>query len=214
MSQLKLDANKVTETLRDLDVSTSNRAIYHALVGHAYIQEIAGELGLPLPPSYRLICVTTRLGGDKLEIALVNDYTSEVAYYNQLSIVHHEILKFRPATQQRIWRSFNHKHKAALRDLPSAVLFSYILARYDVLLSDNIQTGEGMHFWKAWMSEALYRKLYVYHYQPMTYELLQIRTDAELADLSDQIWGSTQSYQRQLAIIACKPLPRSIQVSI
>lgn len=64
------------------------------------------------------------------------------------------------------------------------------------------------------MSEALYRKPYVYHYQPMTYELLQIRTNAELADLSDQIWSSTQPYQRQLAIIACEPLPRPIQVSV
>ncbi len=213
MSQLILDANKATETFRDL-VSDTNRAIYHALVGHAYIQEIADELGLPLPPGYRLICVTTRLGVDKLEIALVNDYTCEVAYYNQVSIVHYDTLKCRPATQQRAWRSFHQQHKAALRDLPSAVLFGYILARYDLFLSDNMQTGEGMYFWKARMSEALYRKLYVYHYQLMSDKLLQIRTDAELADLSDQIWGSTQPYEQQLAIIAGKPLPRSIQISI
>ena len=214
MPQLIIDANKVTETFRDLEVTATNGAMYQALVGHEHIQEIAPELGIALPPGYRLVCVTTRLGGDKFEIALVNDHTAEVAYYNQVIIVHYEDLKCRPATQQRVWRSFNQHHKAVLRDLPSAVFFGYILARYDVILSDNMQTGEGMHFWKARMSEALYRRLYVYHYQLMSDKLLQIRTDAELADLSDQIWGSTQPYEQQLAIIAGKPLPRSIQISI
>ncbi|WP_270690590.1 hypothetical protein [Aeromonas sp. D3] len=213
MPQLILDANKVTETFRDLEVTATNGAMYQALVGHEHIQEIAPELGLALPPGYRLVCVTTRLGVDKFEIALVNDYTAEVAYYNQVIIVHYEDLKCRPATQQRVWRSFNQHHKAALRDLPSAVFFGYILARYDVILSDNMQTGEGMHFWKARMSEALYRRLYVYHYQLMTGELHQIRTDAELASLSDQIWGSSQPHEWQLAIIACKPLPRPVKIS-
>ncbi|WP_157669161.1 hypothetical protein [Aeromonas salmonicida] len=63
------------------------------------------------------------------------------------------------------------------------------------------------------MSEALYRRLYVYHYQLMTGELHQIRTDAELASLSDQIWGSSQPHEWQLAIIACKPLPRPVKIS-
>ncbi|WP_157669160.1 hypothetical protein [Aeromonas salmonicida] len=84
MPQLILDANKVTETFRDLEVTATNGAMYQALVGHEHIQEIAPELGLALPPGYRLVCVTTRLGVDKFEIALVNDYTAEVAYYNQV----------------------------------------------------------------------------------------------------------------------------------
>ena len=211
MSQLILNANKVTEIFRALEVSATNRAIYHALAGHEYIHEIAGELGLSLPPGYRLICVATRIGSDKFEIALVNDYTTEVTYYNQVFIVHHEVLKCRPATQQHVWRAFNQQHKAALRDLPSAVLFGYILARYDMILSDDMWTGEGMHFWKAKMSEAIYRKLYVYHYRRITYELLQVRTDAELADLLDQIWGSTQPHKWHLAMITCKPLPHPVQ---
>lgn len=213
MQQLILDANKVTETFRDLEVTATNGAIYRALVGHAHIQDIAPELGLALPSGYRLICVTTRLGGDKFEIALVNDHKAEVAYYNQVIIVHYEDLKCRPATQQRVWRSFNQHHKAALRDLPSAVFFGYILTRYDVILSDNMQTGEGMHFWKAKMSEALYRRLHVYHYQLMNGELHQIRTDAELAALFDQIWGNTQSHEWQLAIITSKPLPHPVHIS-
>ncbi len=206
MQQFTLDA-KIMDTFRDLEVTVTNRAIYHALVGHEHIHDIAPELGLALPLGYRLICVTTRLGGDKFEIALVNDHTVEVAYYNQVIIVHCEDLECRPASQQRVWRSYNQHHKAVLRDLPSAVFFGYILARYDVILSDNMQIGAGLHFWKARMSEALYRRLYVYHYQRITGELHQIRTDAELADLSDQIWGNPQPHEWQLAIIACKPLP-------
>lgn len=186
--------------------------IYHALVSHEHIEEIAGGLGLGLPPGYRLIYVASRLNDDQFEIALINDYTAEVAYYNQVAIVHYKDLECRAAAQQRVWRSFNQQHKAALRDLPSMVLFGYILARYDVILSDNIQTGEGRHFWKAEMSEALYRKRYVYHYQLTTGELQHIRTNAELAHLSDQIWGSAQNHESRLAIIASKPLPRTVHI--
>lgn len=76
-----------------------------------------------------------------------------------------------------------------LRDLPTAVFFGYILKRYDVILSDNLQTGEGMHFWKARMSEALYRGLYVYHYEVLKAELHQILSQDALNSLSDTIWG-------------------------
>lgn len=61
--------------------------------------------------------------------------------------------------------------------------------------------------------QQFYRRLYVYHHQRITGELHQIRTDAELADLSDQIWGNPQPHEWQLAIIACKPLPCPFHIS-
>lgn len=213
MPQLILDANKVVETFQDLEMTTTNEATYHALVEHEHVQEIAGELGLPLAPGYRLICVTTRIGKDKFEIALVNDHLQQVAYYNQVIIVHYTDLKCRPATQQRVWRSHDFQHKAALRDLPTAVFFGYILARYDVILSDNIQTGEGMHFWKARLSEALYRGLYVYHYNVTSTETQRIHDSAALSALSDTIWGNTAGHVWQLAIISCKPLPYPVEIT-
>lgn len=213
MPQLILDAAKVTETFRDLEVTATNGAIYHALVGHGHVQDIAGELGLPLTPGYRLICVTTRLDKEKFEIALVNDHLKQVVYYNQVIIVHYKDLKCRPATQQRVWRSTDFQHKAVLRDLPAAVFFGYILKRYDVILSDNLQTGEGMHFWKARMSEALYRGLYVYHYEVLKAELHPILSQDALNSLSDTIWGNTGGHEWQLAIISCKPLPYPVEIS-
>lgn len=215
MPQLLLDANKVIETFHDLEVTATNEAIYHALVGHVHVQDIASKLGVALTPGYRLICITTRISNEKFEIALVNDHIKQVVYYNQVIIVHYKDLKCRPATQQRVWRSADFQHKPVLRDLPAKVFFDYILARYDVILSDNIQTGEGMHFWKERMSEALYRQLYVYHYDVMTADLNQILTQQQLNALSDTIWGKVEGHHEwQLAIIACKPLPYPVEITI
>lgn len=213
MPQLMLDERKIRDSFKDLSVSTHNRQLYSELVGHTHVQDIAAEVGKPIPPGYRLIMVTTRKGTDKFEIALVNDYLEEVAYYNQVIIVPYTDLNCRPATQQLVWRSTNFAHSPALAGLPASVFFNFILKRYDVILSDNVQTGEGRHFWQRSMSEALARNLCVYHCQLMSTELTRIRDQEHLTAITDRLWGQTEEYRESLAIISCAPLPSGIVIS-
>lgn len=213
MPPLTLDASTHTDTVRDLDLTTSNAACYHALVGHACVQEMTTLHRLSLPTGYRLVCVTARLGADRFEMALVHDHAAQIAYYNQV-VIHHDILTRPLAHPQCVWRSFHQQHKMALRDLHCAVLFDYILARYHVMVRDNIRTGVGMHIWKGWVSEAIFRQIFVYHYEPGTRALRQIRTHAALNSLSDNIWGATQPRAQQLAILSSIPLPSHAKIRL
>lgn len=213
MPQLLLIDGKVRETFADLNITEKNRQLYEELVGHVHIQDIAAEVARPIPHGYRLIMVTARKGHDKFEIALVQDQMKEVAYYNHVIIVPYTDLNCRPATQQLVWRSTDYSHSAVLSGLPVSVFFNFILKRYDVILSDNVQTGEGQYFWQRNMSEALARGLYVYHYQLMSATLTHIKDQEHMKSLTDKLWGETDDYKESLAIISCKELPKGISIT-
>ena len=213
MPQLMLKPEDIRSTFAELLVTEGNRARYFELTNHTNVQDISRDVKRPIPHGYRLLMISTRLGNDKFEIALVCDGLQEVVYYNQVIIVHYVDLKCRPATQQLVWRSTEFTHSAVLQGLASAIFFDYILQRYDVIMSDNTHTGEGQMFWQRRMSEALARNLLVYHYQLMTCRLTQIDDDKHLRALTDTLWGAEDAYKENLAIISCKPLPLDIQIS-
>lgn len=213
MPQLMLGEVKIRNAFADLSITDKNRQLYEELAGHVHIQDIAAEVGRPLPHGYRLIMVAARKGSDKFEIALVQDQLKEVVYYNQVVIVPYIDLSARPATQLLVWRSTDFTHSAILSGLPGAVFFNFILKRYDVILSDNVQTGEGQYFWQRQMSEALARGLHVYHYQLMSAALTHIKDQAHMKSITDLLWGETDEYRESLAIISQTPLPKGITIT-
>lgn len=214
MPQLMLNEDKIRASFTDLNVSENNRKLYGDLVAHSHIQNIASEVGKPIPEGYRLLLIQNRKGTDKFEIALVQDSSESVIYYNYVIIVPYVDLKCRPATQQLVWRSTVYKHRDILANLAGAIFFNFILSRYDVIMSDNVQTGEGQYFWQRQMSEALARALCVYHYELMSGKLTHIKSDDELALLTDKLWGETEHYKESLAIISCKLLPKNISITL
>jgi len=126
-------------------------------------------------------------GEKTFEIALLNDLTKQVAYYNKVVAAKLLELHGRSATELLVWRSSDQQHSQALRDLASNVLFNYVLERHIVVLSDST------HFYKRLMSSALARYLYVYLYHMQ---------EARLERISDQVALDDAGPEHYIAVLS------------
>lgn len=212
MPKLLVKTSDIREAFAHLMRTADNAALYAALTGAEHVADISAEAKCVLAPGYRLIRVDHRKrpNSDEFEIALVNDLETSVAYYNKVMISIITDLNCRPATQNLVWRSPNALHAAVLRDVPQKVFFNYILEKYDVILSDNQQTGEGKFFWQRQMSNALAFGMHVYYYQMMTAQLQPIPNQDALNDLEDQLWSEDEDQQYHLALISKVALPAEL----
>ncbi len=215
MPRLLVNTTEIRATFAPLMQADGNARLYAALSGAERISDISAEAQCLLAPGYRLIRVDhrERLNGDQFEIALLNDVEKYVAYYNKVVISQISDLNCRPATQNLVWRSPHANHAAVLRDVAQKVFFNYILAHYDVILSDCNQTGEGKFFWQRQMSNALAYGLHVYYYQMMTATLKPIPTQADLDALEDHLWSEEEENQHHLALISKIELPAELLVA-
>ncbi|WP_254698891.1 hypothetical protein [Serratia fonticola] len=210
MPQKLINAAKVNEVFAHLNENQDNSELYSA-VEHG--DDIVGQIkGLTLAPGYRIVRVDDRLS-DKIsqqhfELALLNDVTKEVAYYNRVVIQPDTVLKCRPVSQILVWRTLKREHRAALHDLAGQVFFGYLLERYDVIVSDMNQTHDGMSFWQARMYDALAYKCYVYAYDVMSGELRPIKDEDDVGREEMWLWGDPEHHQHRLAIISKIPLPK------
>ncbi|PHM28933.1 phage protein [Xenorhabdus budapestensis] len=98
--------------------------------------EITNQIkGLMLPPGYRMVRVDRRLSDwisqSHFELALVNDASKEVAYYNRVVIQSDVVLNCRPVTQILVWRIRTPQHRAVLRDLAGKVFL--IISLNDIM---------------------------------------------------------------------------------
>jgi hypothetical protein len=171
-------------------------------------------LSRPLPPSYRLIRIDGRLDDDKFEIALLDTATNAVVYYNRVIIVGDIYLEAKPVTQCLVWRTTNYPHSEVLHGVAGDVFFKYLLEAYQVIMSDNAQTGNGQQFWLTQISRALYENLFVYYYDSMRCKLQLIGNEGALEELKSTMWGEDDSYCYQLAIISKVELPAGLEVEI
>lgn len=212
MPRLLVKTSDIREAFAHLMRTADNAALYAALTGAERVADISAEAKCVMAPGYRLIRVDHRKrpNGDEFEIALVNDVESSVVYYNKVMISIITDLKCRPATQNLVWRSSNAQHGAVLRDVAQKVFFNYILDKYDVILSDNQQTGEGKFFWQRMMSSALAFGMNVYYYQMMNAQLQPIPNQDALNDLEDQLWSEEEDQQYHLALISKVALPAEL----
>ncbi|APQ14654.1 hypothetical protein BJP27_24075 (plasmid) [Pseudomonas oryzihabitans] len=213
----KLISN-VVEAAREfahLDELERNSALYAALSAAPAPQNLAGDVQHPIPPGYRLLRIDGRLPPsslDRFEIALLCDTDQSVVYYNRVIIQGHVDLGCRPATQSLVWRTTRYAHGAVLRDLASRVFFDYILASYDVIMSDSQQTIEGHSFWRRKLSEALARQLHVYHFRFIPGTLVGIPDEKALDEACRELWGETEAHADYLAIISRHPLPKDLTI--
>jgi len=216
MPKLLLNQRKISQDFARLTKREANAALYHAINCHPGKVDISGEAKHSLPPGYRLLRVDGRElredEGETFEIALLNDITEQVAYYNQVVVTQIVDLNCRPATQMLVWRSPDQQHGSVLRDLASNVFFNYILERYDVIVSDNSHTGDGQFFWQRQMSMALARGLYVYFYRMLEAKLERILDQEALGELSEALWSEDDPYEYHLAIISRVELPADVRV--
>lgn len=216
MPRLIVKDAEVVKIFAHLMVREENARLYESLVGAEASSDISADAQCIMAPGYRLLRIDHRVrpSSDRFEIALVNDLLKSVAYYNQVVITNIVDLKCRPATQNLVWRSTDIRHSAVLRDVAQKVFFNYILSRYDVILSDNQQTGEGKFFWQRQMSTALALGLHVYYYQMMSGSLVDVPDQDALDALSDQLWSESDDQAYHLALISKVTLPADVSFSV
>ena len=209
MPQQLLVPAKVTEVFAHLNETPDNRALYSELVNGSDVTEEVK--GVSLAPGYRVVRIDDRKKGEipqaHFELALINDITEEVVYYNRVIIQPDSFLNCRPVTQILVWRTQKPKHRAVLHDFAGIIFMNYLLERYDIIVSDRNQTHEGMSFWQARMYDALSSGLHLYAYDMMTCELREMKDELELEKGETWLWGDAENYQNRLAIISKHRLP-------
>lgn len=202
-----VNAVKVNQVFAHLNESSDNTTLYSAMSRG----EEVSIVGLTLSPGYRIVRVDNRLY-DKFsqahfELALINDVSEDVAYYNRVVIQPDNFLNCRPVTQVLVWRTQKPKHRKELHDLAGTIFLGYLLEKYDVIVSDMNQTHDGMSFWQARMYDAISHGLKVYAYDMMTCELFGIQSDDDVGRYEQWLWGDPEHYQQRLAIISKHSLP-------
>jgi len=184
-----------------------NRQLYAELSSSAIFEDLQMVCQHPVP-GYRLLRVDGRIKGDNeaFELALLCDATKEVAYYNRVTVTSICDLSEKPAVLSLVWRSPDVTHKSAIRDLVASTFFGYILPRYDAIISDGNQTSGGLFFWETQITSSLERGLYVYFYKQSSAELMPIKSRDDLYLIKEKIWGGSQGYQHNLALISQEKL--------
>ncbi|MDE9434370.1 hypothetical protein KKI95_00005 [Xenorhabdus bovienii] len=204
-----INVEKINEVFVHLNESLDNHSLYAELVNGNYITDQIK--GLSLAPGYRMVRVDGRFGDlmsqSHFELALVNDVSKEVVYYNRVIIQPDVVLNCRPVTQILVWRTLRREHRAVLHELAGLVFFGYLLERYNVIVSDMNQTHDGLSFWQSRMYDALAYNMYVYAYDMVTCELRRILTEDDVGRQESWLWGNLEHYQNRLAIISKSELP-------
>ncbi|HBT4785508.1 TPA: hypothetical protein MB364_000808 [Klebsiella variicola subsp. variicola] len=209
MPQKLINPAKVTEVFVHLNETPDNHALYSEL---ARAEDVAHDVpGVSLPPGYRIVRMENRLADSipqtHFELALLNDLVEEVAYYNRVIFQPDRFLNCRPVTQILVWRTLKPKHRAVVQNFARLIFMEYLLPRYDVIVSDQNQTREGLSFWLSRMYDALELGLHLYAYDMLSCELRPLTTERELELGETWLWGDAEHYQNRLAIISRSPLP-------
>ena len=197
---------KTKEIFKHLGLTSENTAIYSELISSNPI-DIGTSIDLPVPGGYRFIRVDNRISSELFELALVSDTDKYVAYYNKVDLRDDLYLGHHRVTQVLIWRTSIPKYDNAIRGLPAAVFFEYLLRNYTVIVSDNEQTGNGMRFWQSRIYEALDLNSYIYRYHLLDCHLEPIKNSDDLERMQNVIWGSDADHVNQLVVLSSIPLP-------
>jgi len=192
-----------------------NRKLYHALSNAQDSTEISIQAHAHLPSGYRLVCVTDRPGSpfkSTLEIGLLHDSSGRIVYYQPVWITSHNAPD-RCAAHSVMWRSADYQHKTALRHLALTVQFNYLLAQYDLILSDGNLHAGGPFFWEAQISAALAKGLFIYVRDAQAMEPLHIPDMAGFDALKNRVWGASGELGNQVALIRREPLQVGMEFS-
>lgn len=141
------------------------------------------------------------MNGAGFEIALLNDVEASVVYYNRVEAAIIPQPTPRAAAQCFVWRSPEARHAAVVREVAQSVFFNYIVERYNVIVSDNQEIGEGRFFWQRLASTAIAYGLCVSYPRPAE-NLQPIPTQEALNELVDQLWGDAHEQEDHILLIS------------
>ncbi|MCV6587499.1 MAG: hypothetical protein OIF57_00530 [Marinobacterium sp.] len=198
------DSTKINTEFGHLDNQERNTETYTRLTAGEF-QDVAAETKMVFPSGYQLIRVAGNTNDD-FEVALVCDTDQSVCYYIKAKIWDDKELGGRPVTQVLLWRTSDVTHNDVTHELTKNVFFEYLLNRYNLVVSDNCQTGDGRRFWTTQMGFALKFGHRVYRYEWETGKTQEITDHAVVRDNSIDLWGDDESYEKILAVISKDPI--------
>lgn len=203
MPQLYLNRKDIKHDFKKFMQIRHNHDLYHKLMDKLPVSILA-KLGLSILEGFDLIRVDEREADNTFEIALISKTEQKVIYYNKVIIVNDVVLNSRPATQVLLWRTVDPKYKGLTAGLAEKIFFEYIIETYDIIMSDNIQTEQGMFFWQTRLLQAIDKGLFTYLYDYINGNLFKLNRQT-LEEKNEEIWGEEENYQYQLAVISKLP---------
>lgn len=81
------------------------------------------------------------------------------------------------------------------------IFWDYLFPKFKCLISDSQQTTNGRSFWEYRVSEALQKGLTVRMINTASHEFVDIHSQRELEDLSNEIWGTSKWFTRICLVI-------------
>lgn len=128
--------------------------------------------------------------------------TKELIYFIEHKTYAIGLGKAKAVTQVMLWRN---RRALASNNLGATVFFQYLLPTYTTIMTDTKQTADGRRFWEIRLAEAIRSKLYCYAYERMVDRLAPITVASYGHDI-DRLWGDTEEFQHNLALISRVPL--------
>ncbi|MDB4461337.1 hypothetical protein N9043_00135 [bacterium] len=157
----------------------------------------------PLPDNFEMWKVVD--ADSNFVIALVSMVDERVIYYIKCETWDDIVLRSKPVTQLKLWRTIDARHQSLTSGLP-ALVFSKLLDEYNVVASDGVHTYSGKRFWQQELSRAIYSNLFVYRYDVISSDLTRLDSSDGIADNAVDLWGDDEKYMNVLAIISKESL--------
>lgn len=203
MSEIQGSRAEYLDATAEILQSARHQAMYLALVAADGVKDISFQIRCALPSGYRLICADNRLGLDELEIALLNESDSLIAYYIKLSVAAGAFSPVLTANPMLSWCTPEAKSFPVARDIGRVVFFNYILERYDVIIPQELEFGVLSPHWLRRVSESIALGLYVCYYT-VSGEAQLISTQASLESLVGGRWLGVDDQQVDVIRISKK----------
>lgn len=201
-----VNQDKIDLDFNQLNNVESNKSKYDE-ISSSEISDVARKAKLSFPPMYRLVRVDD--AEDSFQLALLSDSTSEVVYYIKCVVVPDLHLNAKPVTQVLLWRTSVVSHRRITTGVAEDIFRNYLLETYNIIASDSCQTREGRDFWVRQLGYAIEYGEYVYRFDRMSCDLVEISDHAKIRDNSCDLWGDSEVYENVLAVISKDPLPKA-----
>lgn len=191
--------DKVARAHNFLNHQRSNREYYFDLMKKP--QKSVNELvrsNLIVGSEYMRI----ELNDKQFLIVQFDHYDNEVVFHATGTFCNDVALNEKPSVQLWIWKSLKPKHKVLLADLSEQILLEYLLARYNVIGSENHVNLEGRTFWNEMASIVLEKAMYAYRYNRRTWSIHEIANHEELVTNRCDLWGEGADYTDVLLVLS------------
>lgn len=169
-------------------------------------RNITKRISVEVFPAYRVIRLEGR-NSERLhdfEIALINTYSREIAYYVDVAYVDADF-GGKPPIHALAYRSTDAAHKVALDGFAASVLFDCLVPDHTVILTDGNPTDGGPFLWESRISLAINYGRKAYFIQPDGVLRRLSSRDDHIA-LNDEIWSTPNAGKINLAAISGKEL--------